>query len=120
MGTEDVKVTAMNMYKYKEKLRLYKRWPCSTYILNRVNCRDFNIFSSHGLLLSDLVAQSVERRRSNPKVVGSISIQIVEISRNWSVFKQNMINCTITLPKGLSFAIGQPGMKWVKGTTNTS
>ena len=35
--TEDVKVTAMNMYKYKERLRLYKRWPCSTYILNRVN-----------------------------------------------------------------------------------
>ena len=27
MGTEDVKVTAMNMYKYKERLRLYKRWP---------------------------------------------------------------------------------------------
>ena len=36
VGTEDVKVTAMNMYKYKERLRLYKRWPCSTYILNRV------------------------------------------------------------------------------------
>ena len=35
MGSEDVKVTAMNMYKYKERLRLYKRWPCSTYILNR-------------------------------------------------------------------------------------
>ena len=48
MGTEDVKVTAMNMYKYNERLRLYKRWP------------------------SDLVAQSVERRGSNPKVVGSI------------------------------------------------
>ena len=32
----------------------------------------FHIFSSHGLLPSDLVAQSVERRRSNPKVVGSI------------------------------------------------
>ena len=31
-----------------------------------------NIFSSHGLLPSDLVAQSVERRRSNPKVVASI------------------------------------------------
>ena len=30
------------------------------------------IFSFHGLLPSDLVAQSVERRRSNPKVVGSI------------------------------------------------
>ena len=37
-----------------------------------VNCRDFNIFSSHDLLPSDLVGQSVERRRSNPKVVGSI------------------------------------------------
>ena len=31
MGTEDVKVTAINMYKYKERLRLYKRWTCSTY-----------------------------------------------------------------------------------------
>ena len=37
-----------------------------------VHCRDFNIFSSHSLLPSDLVAQSVERRRSNQKVVGSI------------------------------------------------
>ena len=64
MGSEDVKVTAMNMYKYKERLRLYK--------LVHVHCRDFNIFTSHGLLPSDLVAQSVERRRSNPKVVGSI------------------------------------------------
>ena len=25
MATEDVKVTAINMYKYKERLRLYKR-----------------------------------------------------------------------------------------------
>ena len=32
VGTEDVKVTAMNMYKYKEGLRFYKRWPCSTYV----------------------------------------------------------------------------------------
>ena len=40
MGTEDVKVTAINTYKYKEEL--------------------------------DLVAQSVELRISNPKVVGSI------------------------------------------------
>ena len=30
VGTEDVKVTAMNMY--KEGLRFCKRWPCSTYI----------------------------------------------------------------------------------------
>ena len=42
-------------------------------VLVHVHCRDFNIFSSHGLLPSDLVAQSVERRRSNPKVVGSIA-----------------------------------------------
>ena len=26
-----------NSCEYKERLRLYKRWPCSTYILNRVN-----------------------------------------------------------------------------------
>ena len=37
VGAEDVKVTAINMYKYKERLRLYKRWPCSTNILNRIN-----------------------------------------------------------------------------------
>ena len=31
MGTEDIKVTAMNMYKYEEGLIFfYKRWPCST------------------------------------------------------------------------------------------
>ena len=41
-------------------------------VLVHVHCRDFNIFSSHALLPSDLVAQSVEWRRSNPKVVGSI------------------------------------------------
>ena len=41
-------------------------------ILVHVHCRDFNIFSSHSLLSPDLVAQSVEQRRSNPKVVGSI------------------------------------------------
>ena len=34
--------------------------------------REQAIFSSHGLLPSDLVTQSVERQRSNPKVVGSI------------------------------------------------
>ena len=46
MGTEDFKVTAINMYKYKERLHFCKPW---------------------------LVARSVEQRLSNPKVVGSIS-----------------------------------------------
>ena len=32
VGTEDVKVTAMNMYKYKEGLHFCKRWSCRTYI----------------------------------------------------------------------------------------
>ena len=32
VGSEDVNGTAMNMFKYKEGLRYYKRWPCSTYI----------------------------------------------------------------------------------------
>lgn len=32
MGIEDVKFTAMNIYKYKEGLRFWKRWPCNTYI----------------------------------------------------------------------------------------
>ena len=47
-------------------------YPITFLVLVHVHCRDFNIFSSHGLLPSDLVAQSAERRRSNPKVVGSI------------------------------------------------
>ena len=34
-----------------------------------IHCRAINIFISHDLLPSDLVAQSVEQRRSNPKVV---------------------------------------------------
>ena len=37
-----------------------------------IHCRVINIFISHDLLPSDLVAQSVEQRWSNPKVVGSI------------------------------------------------
>ena len=37
-----------------------------------IHCRAINIFISHDLLPSDLVAQSVEQRWSNPKVVGSI------------------------------------------------
>ena len=43
VGTEDGKVTAINMYRYKERLRLYKRWPCGTYILNRINWRECNV-----------------------------------------------------------------------------
>ena len=35
-----------------------------------IHCRAINIFISHNLLPSDLVAQSVEQRWSNPKVVG--------------------------------------------------
>ena len=30
-------IDELRMYKYKERLRLYKRWPCSTDILNRIN-----------------------------------------------------------------------------------
>ena len=28
---------------YKERLRLYKRWPCSTYSLNRINWRECSV-----------------------------------------------------------------------------
>ena len=31
------------MYKYKERLRLYKRWPSSIYILYRINWRQCNV-----------------------------------------------------------------------------
>ena len=68
-----------------------------------VHCRDFKIFSSHGLLSSDLVAQSVERRRSNPKVVGSIPTLVrvflcpcvgpfpsVRLSLSWLIWGRNL------------------------------
>ena len=58
VGTEDVKVTAINMYKYKERLRLYKRWPCSTYILNRINWRECSVTWS-AILLSHMNHVSV-------------------------------------------------------------
>ena len=42
MGTEDVKVTAMNMYEYKERLRLYKRWPLEVDYKSREGVRSRN------------------------------------------------------------------------------
>ena len=35
MAPEDVKVTAMNMYNYKEGLRFCKRWPCIFIIISQ-------------------------------------------------------------------------------------
>ena len=49
MGTEDVKVTAMDMYKYKEMLRLYKRWPCSS---DQSDGRGFNSHPGQSFSLS--------------------------------------------------------------------
>ena len=46
--------------------------PHMNHVSVHVHCRDFNIFSSHGLLPSDLVAQLVEQQWANPKVVGSV------------------------------------------------
>ena len=43
VGTEDVKVTAMNMYKNKEGLRFYKSWPWSTLYFNRLNWLECNV-----------------------------------------------------------------------------
>ena len=40
VDASSTKITSVDfviMYKYKERLRLYKRWPCSTYILKTVN-----------------------------------------------------------------------------------
>ena len=74
-------------------------FPCTLH----VHCRDCNIFSSHGLLPSDLVAQSVERRRSNPKVVGSIPTLVrvflcpcvgpfpsVRLTLTWLIWDRNL------------------------------
>ena len=46
--------------------RLQKRNP-SLYLYLHIPCRDIDIWNSHDLLPSDLVAQSVEHRWSNPK-----------------------------------------------------
>ena len=63
MGTEDFKVTAMNMYKYKEGLRFCKRWPCSKLTLT---CRFIwgRIVALHDRLksLSNCVAGDVFHR----------------------------------------------------------
>ena len=48
----------------------------SLLVLVRVHCRDYNIFSFHDLLPSDLVAQSVEERLS---IRLSISIMILSV-----------------------------------------
>ena len=61
-------ISASTLGLASEGLRFYKHCLGSTYVstdltcIVHVHCRDFNIFSSHGLLLSDLVAQSVEQR----------------------------------------------------------
>ena len=72
-------------------------------VLVHVNCRDFNIFSSHGLLSSGLVPQSVKQRRSNPKVVGSIPTLVrvflcpcvgpvpsVRLTLTWFIWDRNL------------------------------
>ena len=63
-----------------------------------IDCRAINIFISHDLLPSELVAQSVEQRLSDPKVAGSIHtvvrvfhcpcvgpIPLVGLTLTWSV-----------------------------------
>ena len=46
------------LLKYKEGLRYCKPF----LVLVHIHCREFDIFNSHDLLPSDLVAQSVEQR----------------------------------------------------------
>ena len=53
METDDVKVTAMNMYKYKEGLRFCKRWPCSIYISLALLFLTPNPFSNRNYFLLD-------------------------------------------------------------------
>ena len=43
MGTENLKVTAMNMYKYKERLRLYKRIQTYTNVYNSHPGQSFSL-----------------------------------------------------------------------------
>ena len=68
VGTEDVKVTAMNMYKYKERLRLYKRWPCSSYIFKQ-SCLISLFFKEN--------AHHQEKTNNNNNCVPAICITII-------------------------------------------
>ena len=69
MGTEDVKVTAMNMYKYKERLRLYKRGvqfpPCSS--VGRAAEIGFNSHPGQSFSLS--LCGSISISRANAHMV---------------------------------------------------
>ena len=72
-------------------------------VLVYIHCREFDIFNSHDLLPSDLVAQSVEQRRSNPKVVGSIPTRVgIEPTLVVSLLGQLFIFGTIFQPWALS------------------
>ena len=68
MGTDDVKVTAMDMYKYKERLRLYKRWPCSTYIAE--NGHGFNSHLGQNFFLSLCGPISISRANAHMAHMG--------------------------------------------------
>ena len=63
-GGVDIEEVAKDTPEHIHKVRLRR---FSTYLT-----AELHSYTSHGLLPSDLVAQSVERRRSDPKVVGSI------------------------------------------------
>ena len=66
LGTEDFKVTAMNMYNYKEGLRFCKRWPCSTYIWTD-NIPSLRSTSGNSVCTS---TTNVQRSYSNACAVG--------------------------------------------------
>ena len=96
-------------------------------VLVHVNCRGFNIFSSHGLLPSDLVGQSVERRRSNPKVVGSIPTLVrvflcpcvgpvpsVGLTLTWFIWDRNLA-LHVTLQ---SLQLTHTWFTWVQNSTS--
>ena len=54
LGTDDIKVTAMNMYEYKKGLRFFKRWPCSSIptLVRVFLCPCVGPFPSVGLTLT--------------------------------------------------------------------
>ena len=69
MGTEDAKVTAMNMYKYKERLRLYKRLQCSTYFKQSFSlslCGPISISRAKRVLMG-----LTDRRKTSKNLVDS-------------------------------------------------
>ena len=89
MGTEDLKVTAINMYNYKERLRLFKRWPCSTFINTRESTEDQRASRDSHTLPHEQVAGSARGGGNGIPVYPKKFAKIPKNTENSSKYTQN-------------------------------